>query len=130
LTGVLAGETDKFMSGNNPTQAGSLEWQKRMKSSASPGQIEGGLQTLEKAVGGKFAGIAQAYRQATGGRRYLTDPDTNFLTPDASALMQKYEPGAGRPGVTPGAQQTVAPIGTVIKMKDGSTKTKTANGWQ
>jgi hypothetical protein len=109
LTGVLGGETDKFMSGNNPTQTGSAEWQKRLKSSGSPTQIEGTLQTLEKAVGGKFSGIAQAYRQATGGRRYLTDQDTNFLTPQASALMQKYEPGAGRPSTPqPAASQPPA----------------------
>ena len=70
------------------------------------------------------------------------DPGTSLLTSKAQEVYKQLH-GGSAPGLLPAfdaqqpgqanpgpSQQPVAPIGTVVKMKDGSTKTKTANGWQ
>jgi hypothetical protein len=72
------------------------------------------------------------------------DPKTSLLSSKSqqiyNAIHGGTDPGlkppfdaaatTGQPPANPATQQPVAPIGTVVKMKDGSTKTKTANGWQ
>ena len=82
------------------------------------------------------------------------DPGTSLLTPEGRASYIKLKgtdsgllpmpgtiPGSkpmgngnGGPGQNPGAANApvanVAPIGTRVTMKDGTTKTKTVNGWE
>jgi len=126
MASVYAGEVDKAFSGNNPTEGGAKTWAHNLNYGMSPAQAKGAFDILDNAVVGKMQPFDQAYYNAAG--KHLSD--TNLLTPAAKGLAGKFAPQAQ---VTPSTQPnvaSVAPIGTRVTMKDGTTKTKTANGWE
>ena len=126
MASVYAGEVDKFMSGNNPTEGGARTWAHNLNYGMSPKQAQGAFDTLDTAVVGKLQPYDQAYFNAT--KKHLTD--TDLLTPAAKGLASRFTPRGGGAG---SAQPFGAGHPAAEQMKDGtisqSGKYVWHNGW-
>jgi len=89
LAHVTAGEADKFMSGNNPTESGAAKWEGTLSLNMSPEQAAAVFGGLTKAIQGKLQPLDQAYNNATNGRKHLVD--SNLLTPAAKELAVEFK---------------------------------------
>ena len=101
---VYAGEADKFMSGNNPTEKGSEQWQKNLSENLSPTQAAGSFNILTHAIGGKLGAIDQSYHNATSNNGLNPEngkhlDETGLLTEGAKSMFKPSVPVASSPSL-------------------------------
>jgi hypothetical protein len=122
MLGIYAGELDKFMSGNNPTEGGRKEWESRLSANGSSAQVNGSLDVIDKAAAGKLAAADTAYYNATSNNGSNPEigkhlHETGLLNDASKSLLQKAHGGSEKPSSTQAPQ---IKVGDVPRRSNGS----------
>lgn len=142
---ALVNEMSRAFKGGPPTDSEVVRDVKNLSYSDSPDRKAAVYKNYADLLNGQVNGVENQRRQSYGS----ADPGTSLLSPKALSVLSKVNGGTLPAGTLPPAasgQQTaavpagqpqgqpqgqnVAPMGTVVKMPDGSTRTKTAQGWR
>jgi hypothetical protein len=107
---ALVGETEKFFSGNAPTEGRMKDLAENLSPSGSYKQKTEGVKTLIDLVGGQLDPIAKRWNELTGDHKRPED----FLEPDARAIFLKYRAMEQKPPQPPAQApmlQQMQPLG-------------------